>query len=110
MPTLNLAIPQGLDLEPGVYACWVRFYFGFTKRPSAAMMGVMHYGPIPVFGEDQYSLEVHLIGQKGPFYPEEIGLKVEKFIRPVRSFPNIQSLVSQIDRDVKEAQRILGGF
>jgi riboflavin kinase/FMN adenylyltransferase len=110
VPTLNLAIPQDFGLEPGVYACWARFYFGFTKRPSAAMMGVVHYGPTPVFDEDQYSLEVHLIDQKGPFYPEEIELKIEGFIRPVKSFPDIPSLVAQIEQDVKETRRALRGF
>lgn len=110
VPTLNLAIPQDLGLEPGVYACWARFYFGSTKRPSAVMMGVMHYGPIPVFDEDQYSLEVHLIDQKGPFYPQEIELKIERFIRPVRSFPDIPSLVAQIEQDVKETRRALRDF
>jgi riboflavin kinase/FMN adenylyltransferase len=110
VPTLNLVIPQNFGLEPGVYACWARFYFGSTKRPSAAMIGVVHYGPTPVFDEDQYSLEVHLIDQKGPFYPEEIELKIERFIRSIRSFPDIPSLVAQIEQDVKRTRQALRGF
>ena len=45
-PTINLAIPKGFSVENGVYAVKVRL-------GAELYNGALHYGPIPVFGENK---------------------------------------------------------
>ena len=71
--TLNFDPNAARGLKEGIYVCRVIF-----ERPY---WGVLHYGPRPVFGEADNSLEVHLFefdDEKGNFGQADI--KIYYFI------------------------------
>lgn len=110
IPTINLLIPKNFDLEIGIYACWVRLLSGKTTSASEAMMGALHYGPIPTFAEEAYSLEVHLIDQKSQFDPDRVEVEIVSYLRPIWAFPNKRSLLAQIEQDIETTRKLLTGL
>ncbi len=99
-PTLNLCIPPDLRLEHGIYACWV--WIG-----EEVYGGALHFGPVPAFGEEAPSLEVHLLDVTLQAPPPEVTVEVVGFLRPVRAFDSPAPLVAQIATDVAQARAIL---
>lgn len=100
-PTMNLRIPENLQLEYGIYACWVQA--GDRTYP-----GALHYGPVPVFGEADPSLEVHLLDSAPEDTPPVLRVEVVRWIRPVQSFPSPEALRAQMEQDVAACRRALG--
>ncbi len=100
-PTINLRIPAGLGLEYGIYACWVQV--GDRAYPAA-----LHYGPVPVFGEEEPSLEVHLLDSALEDPPHSLRVEVVQWVRPVQDFPSPDALRVQMERDVEACRRALG--
>lgn len=101
-PTINLEIPETLELPDGIYA--VRAYV-----EGAAYVGAMHSGPIPTFNETEKTLEVFLINVDSKDLPEQIpDIEIEtiKYLRPVMTFNNEQELAEQIGKDVEETKKI----
>jgi riboflavin kinase/FMN adenylyltransferase len=107
VPTLNLAVPDGFDLRPGIYACRV-WLADDREEGRPASMGALHYGPVPTFGEKASSLEVHLVDRKLTSPPERIELEVAAYLRPVAVFPDVESLVRQIEKDIGQIRRLFG--
>lgn len=101
-PTINLKIPDDLNLEDGIYA--VRVYI-LNKE----FAGAMHYGPIPVFKENEKTLEVFLINTNESDIPNSKSIETEivKYIRPVLDFSSEQELIKQMESDVKYSKEIL---
>jgi riboflavin kinase/FMN adenylyltransferase len=94
MKTLNLKIPQGLDLKKGIWECSV-CYKG--KRYG----GLLHYGPRPTFGEGKESLEVLVAENLG----EKIGkveVEIGRWVRRVRKFGSGEDLLRQVKKDQEE--------
>lgn len=100
VPTINLAIPQKFNLEPGIYSCRVFFPDQGGWHRTNKLIGVIHYGPIPTFGKEEFSLEVHLIDWQGTFDQGKLGLELGEFIRPVKFFATTKKLVAQIIKDI----------
>lgn len=100
-PTINLRIPAGLGLEYGIYACWVQV--GDRAYPAA-----LHYGPVPVFGEEEPSLEVHLLDSTPETPPHILRVEVVRWLRPVLHFPSPEALRAQMEQDVDACRRALG--
>lgn len=101
-PTINLEIPENLELENGIYAVKV---FISDKE----FLGAMHFGPIPVFKEDEKTLEVFLIDTKDEDIPNSQDFEIEtlKYLREVMNFPNQEELAKQIEKDVAETQNLI---
>ena len=101
-PTINLEIPSSLDLKDGIYAIKV-------TNSEKRFFGAMHYGPIPVFQEDDKTLEFFLIDTNEEDIPgsSEFEVEVIKFLRPVMSFETKEKLVEQIQKDVEATRLIL---
>lgn len=101
-PTINLEIPQSLELKDGIYAIKV-------SNSGKDFIGAMHYGPIPVFQEDDKTLEFFLIDTSENDIPKspEFEVEVIKFLRPVMSFENKEKLVEQIKKDVEATRLVL---
>lgn len=101
-PTINLKIPQSFKLKDGIYAIKV-------NNSGKDFIGAMHYGPIPVFQEDDKTLEFFLIDTSEKDIPEspEFEVEVIKFLRPVMSFENEEKLVEQIKKDVEATRLVL---
>ncbi|OGY98414.1 MAG: hypothetical protein A2855_02700 [Candidatus Liptonbacteria bacterium RIFCSPHIGHO2_01_FULL_57_28] len=102
-PTLNLEIPEGFAAEQGIYAGWVWLGRGAGERQMAAL----HYGPVPVFGVKEISLEAHLIGQDLTAPPAELSFELVKYLRPVRHFEALAGLQEQIQADIEAAKGVL---
>lgn len=101
-PTVNLEIPQGFDLDDGIYA--VKVFLGGKE-----FIGAMHYGPIPVFKEDEKTLEVFLIDTADSDIPETSEFEIEtlKYLRPVLNFETQEELAKQIGKDVEMTRQII---
>ena len=102
-PTINLEIPDNLNLEDGIYAIKV---FNSEKE----FLGAMHYGPIPVFLEDDKTLEFFLIDTREEEIPESKEFEVEiiKYLRPVMKFDSKEELSQQMSRDVESTRKLSG--
>jgi len=70
-------------------------------------MAALHYGPVPVFGVKEISLEAHLIGQDLTAPPAELSFELVKYLRPVRHFEALAGLQEQIQADIEAAKGVL---
>jgi len=100
-PTVNLRAPENLQLRHGIYACWVRM--GGVVYPAA-----LHYGPVLAFGEEDPSLEVHVLDHLLDFTPDRVEVEVVRWIRPVQAFDSPDQLREQIQRDLEACREALG--
>jgi riboflavin kinase/FMN adenylyltransferase len=102
--TINLAITNPRKLLPpdGVYAVRAEWRGGTAG-------GMMHQGPRPTFGERDRTLEIHLFDVDADLYDVSVKISWLKRLRDVMSFPDIQSLETQLGRDLKAAQSALTG-
>lgn len=100
-PTANLS-PARKNLLPGngVYA--IR-----GQTPQGLFDGVVSIGYNPTFGLDKLCIEAHLFGFHAELYGDEVTLAFVKRIRGEKKFKDVPSLVTQIERDIAFAKRIL---
>lgn len=103
-PTINLSVPDDLDIEDGIYAAYV-FIDGEKYK------GAMHYGPIPTFSQDKKTMEVHLLSFTDENIPITEGKDIEvdlvSKIRDVWSFDGKDDLVEQIKIDIENVEKVL---
>jgi len=98
VPTVNFDPSSAHGLKEGIYVCRVIF----TKP----YWGVLHFGPRPVFGEEDRSLEAHLFE-----FDDMIGdlkradIEIYDFIRKVANFKDKDALVARINKDILFARR-----
>lgn len=104
-PTANLSIDATEKLLPpsGIYA--VR---GVLKRGVFA--GALHLGPRPTFQGSPPSIELYLLDFDGEIYGEEVRIDFIRFLRPVRAFGSVASLVRQMELDVAAVRRVLANW
>lgn len=100
IPTANLKPPENFSAKEGIWACWV--VIDGRKLP-----GALHWGPVPVFGEEKRSLEVHIL-QDAPQIPSELGIELVSWLRPVRNFENAEKLKEQVEKDIIACKKALG--
>jgi riboflavin kinase/FMN adenylyltransferase len=104
IPTANLEIWEERAYPArGVYACHA--WMG-TKRLQA----VTNIGLRPTFEDelDSAIVEAHLLNFNGELYGEQMRLEFVDRLRDERKFDNPEALLSQIERDVRRARRLLG--
>ncbi|MCX8071293.1 MAG: bifunctional riboflavin kinase/FAD synthetase [Candidatus Binatia bacterium] len=98
-PTANLDI-RGLVLPPdGVYA--VEVCFDGEWRPAVA-----NIGNNPTFGDQDRSLEVHVLDFAGDLYGRRLWVRFLRFLRGEIRFASVDLLVEQIKRDIADARRV----
>jgi FAD synthase len=99
-----MQVPSELpvSLPDGIYAAKVTIN-------TETYGGALFYGPIPVFGEKEKSLEVYLVdsGYISVNPGELITVDVIKFIRDVQDFSSAQLMVFQMEKDVTAVRAIL---
>ncbi len=99
-PTLNLLIPHDFLFKFGVYV--VQVWIG-----GQLFFCVMHFGlKFSPSGKELVSLEIYVLNFQLSLRVNELKFCVLKKIRDVRRFSNAQDLKKQIERDVKEIQRL----
>ena len=97
VPTVNFDPSSAKGLKEGIYVC--RIIIG---KPY---WGVLHFGPRPVFGEEDRSLEVHLFDFIDGTETKIADIEIYDFIRKVADFKNKDALVAQINKDISFARR-----
>ncbi len=103
IPTANLEIlaERVVPLE-GVYVCTAKLR---TQKIGA----VVNVGVRPTFEEDPVAprVEAHLLDFDDNVYGEEITIEFLHRIREERKFPSKDSLIEQIQKDIKQARQYL---
>lgn len=95
-PTANISLPYSAALPcPGVYEV-------LCAHGGKAMRGIANVGLRPTIHEQhkQTRLEAHFIGVSCDLYGCTLQVQLHRFIRPEQRFPNIESLKTQIERDI----------
>ena len=98
-PTLNFTFPENLNIPHGVYAG--KILFNDKSYP-----GAIHFGPRPVFGEKDNSLEAFILDSFSDTIVDA-QLELVKFIRDIKNFPDQNKLIDQIKQDVRVIKEIL---
>jgi riboflavin kinase / FMN adenylyltransferase len=102
-PTANLDIDPAQALPAdGVYATIA--HFDGTSQPSATFIGTKQ-----TFGGTERVVEVHIIGYTGELYRRTLKVDIMDRLRGVEKFPYPKQLIEQIQKDVDQAAKILGG-
>lgn len=93
MPTANLIPPKGKMLPPfGVYATLV-------SVDGRQYRGVTNVGKKPTVGEFCTGVETFIMDFDRDIYGREIEVSFYHFLRTEKKFPDVDALVSQINRD-----------
>ena len=101
-PTANIELGEYLRPMFGVYAIKAR-RIGLQK----AWEGVANTGVRPTIGGTRENLEFHLFEAPGELYDQEWEVELHKFMRPEKTFPNLEELQKQVLEDIKQAKGLL---
>ncbi|GAB3408072.1 bifunctional riboflavin kinase/FAD synthetase [Schumannella luteola] len=101
--TANLAPDsEGMMPADGVYAAWASVD---GRRVGAAVS----IGVNPTFGEGiERRLEAHLLDEALDLYDRELEIAFVEYIRPMRKFPDADTLVAQMHADELRIREVLG--
>ena len=100
-PTANLRFANKTPALRGIYATWVHGV-GATRWPS-----VSSFGTRPTVGGKEPLLEAHLFDFDGDLYGRLIEIEFVARLRDEEKFPDLPTLVVQMDRDAAQARHIL---
>ena len=103
-PTINMEIPTGMDLLEGIYAAWISI-------GGKTFMGALHYGPVPVFGQQTNSLEVFLLDVRDDQIGDTSSIEVDPVKRlrdgPPLPFEIVKALDNRLARQRVRRQALL---
>lgn len=99
-PTANIALHDELCPKTGVYAVTVEF-------ENKQHKGVANIGYSPTFGDQVFSVEVHILDFNENIYDRKIRVNFKQRIRDEKKFSNISELSDQIKKDIVKAREIL---
>jgi len=101
-PTANIRLsPQAIPPQ-GVYAVMVS-----DPARGRRWRGVMNFGVRPTFGPGPVVCEAHLFGFSGTLVGRRVAVSLIARLRGERCFPSMDSLRSQVQRDMIRARRLL---
>ncbi|MDD9304683.1 MAG: bifunctional riboflavin kinase/FAD synthetase [Desulfobacter sp.] len=99
-PTANIKLHDELCPKIGVYAVQVETLHGNFK-------GVANIGFSPTFGDQMFTIEVHILDFDKDIYDTRIRVNIVARLRDEIKFSNIQQLSEQIKKDIQRAKEIL---
>ncbi|WDP88723.1 MAG: bifunctional riboflavin kinase/FAD synthetase [Desulfobacter sp.] len=99
-PTANIKLHDELCPKLGVYAVTVETVHGHHK-------GVANIGFSPTFGDQMFTIEVHILDFEGDIYDTRIRINMVARLRDEKKFSSIQELAEQIKTDIEKAKDIL---
>ena len=103
IPTINLDPQAAGILEEGIWVCQALF--------PQAFWGVLHFGPRPVFNEEEKTLEVYLFDfDKNLQVPLHLDLEVFDYIREVADFESPKKLIERIEEDIRVAKQKIKSY
>ena len=98
IPTANTELPQGVLLPArGVYAC-------SAAVEGNTYMAVTNVGSRPTVGGHHVTVEPWLLDFQGDLYDKTITLYFRKFLRPEKTFPSIEELKEEIQRNAQQTR------
>jgi riboflavin kinase/FMN adenylyltransferase len=100
-PTANLRFANKTPALRGIYATWVH---GIGDEPMAS---VSSFGTRPTVDGKEPLLEAHIFDFDGDLYGRHIEVEFVAKLRDEEKFPDLPTLVVQMDRDAEQARRIL---
>lgn len=100
-PTANIGYDEAISLPPsGVYASYVLLR---GKRYK----GITNIGPRPTFGEEDVTIETHIIDFSGNIYGMKITVYLISYLRPTVRFNSIDELKEALAEDRRKAIALL---
>jgi len=99
-PTANIKLHDELCPKLGVYAVTVETIHGNFP-------GVANIGFSPTFGDQMFTIEVHILDFDKDIYDTRIRVNMVARLRDEKKFSNIDELSRQIKEDVNRAKEIL---
>ncbi len=99
-PTANIKLHDELCPKLGVYAVFVETCKGDFK-------GVANIGFSPTFGDNLFTIEVHILDFNHDIYNTRIRVNMVKKLRDEKKFDSITQLACQIQEDINTAKEIL---
>ena len=102
-PTANLKTANELIPAYGVYAV-------LAQVDNHRLKGVASVGVRPTFDSGPVSLEVYLFDFANVLYGRQMDVSFVKRLRGEEKFPDAESLVRQIRKDVQKAELVLQGL
>ena len=100
-PTANLRFAGKTPALRGIYATWVH---GVGPAPWSS---VSSFGTRPTVDGKEPLLEAHLFDFDGDLYGKLIEIEFVARLRDEEKFPDLPTLVAQMDRDATQARRIM---
>ncbi len=92
-PTINLdLLPTKAIPKEGVYA-------GYCEWGGRRYTSMINIGTNPTFGQQELSVEAHLLGFQGELYGEKLRLFFKERIRDQIKFTSPQALLLQLEQD-----------
>lgn len=101
-PTANIRLGRRLSPLQGIFAVRVHGA-GLRDHPGVASLGVR-----PTVAGREPLLEAHLFDFDGDLYGRRLEVEFVEKLRSEEKFPDLESMVRQIDRDAAQARQILG--
>ena|SRR5271157_175857 len=101
-PTANITTPNELIPKEGVYAVRVSL-----RRQNEVFDGVANIGSNPTFNGTAMSYEVHLFDFNRNLIGENLRIHFIEKIREEKKFASVQELMEHIDKDIRQAKKIL---
>ena len=99
-PTANIKLYDELCPKVGVYAVTV-------ETTKGDFQGVANIGFSPTFGDQIFTIEVHILDFNHDIYGTRIRVNMVERLRDEKKFDGIHELSLQIKRDIKIAKDIL---
>jgi riboflavin kinase/FMN adenylyltransferase len=99
-PTANIILHDELCPKTGVYAVTV-------ECGNIRHKGVANIGYSPTFGDQVFSVEVHILDFNENIYDRKIRVNFIQRIRDEKKFSNISELSDQIKKDIVKTRKIL---
>lgn len=99
-PTANIKLHDELCPKLGVYAVTV-------ETTKGNFQGVANIGFSPTFGDQIFTIEVHILDFNHDIYDTRIRVNMIKRLRDEQKFADIHELSEQIKKDIETAKDIL---
>ncbi len=101
VPTINQAFPAGFVIpRRGVYACLCKI--DGVIHPAVSNVGVRP----TVENQGAINCESHILDFDGWLYGRRVSIAFLRFLREEQRFPDIDTLVSQIEKDIEATRAI----
>lgn len=102
-PTANIKLHDELCPKLGVYAVTV-------ETVKGRFLGVANIGYSPTFGDQMFTIEVHILDFDHDIYGTRIRVNMVKRLRDETKFENIAALSQQIEKDIWKGKEILESY